>query len=134
MKKALLILAAFFLVSTFSFAQDALEEIVAAETFEKESTKTYVVIPEDQHVEDKNAKIRIEYNAAFGEARVYYETLYSTYDRAQAMNAVMLCLQDFTSDHQYYHYRYLKDDKEKFFKDDRGQRKAQYMSYVKFDR
>ena len=56
------------------------------------------------------------------------------FDRGQAMNAVLECLEDFRVEHKYNNYRYLKDDKEKYFKDDKGRRKAQYSSYVKFYR
>lgn len=138
MKKLSMILVALSLFAGIGFAQSfqayTAEDPFAAEKFEQEKTKTYLITPENQHIEDKNAKVWIEYNPAFNEARVYYETLYVTYERPQAMNTVLACLQDFTVDHQYFHYRYLKDDKEKFYKDERGQRKAQYMSYVKFDR
>lgn len=130
MKKKLLVLVLLSIFTAFSFAQAADESLVV----EQKSTTTQRIDPEKQYLEDRNARVWFEYNEAYGEARVYYETLYVTYDRAQAMNAVMRCLQDFTTDHQYYHYRYLRDDREKFFKDNKGQRKAQYMSYVKFDR
>lgn len=133
MKKTLLVLVVLSLFAAFSFGQAA-DDPLASPGVEQKATTTQRIEPEDQHLEDKNARVWFEYNEAYGEARVYYETLYVTYDRAQAMNTVMRCLQDFTTDHQYYHYRYLRDDREKFFKDDKGQRKAQYMSYVKFDR
>jgi hypothetical protein len=63
----------------------------------------------------------------------------------------LACLQDFqtrfSADKDYHYedddtdkkifsyyrsYNYLKPDRERFFKDDRGQRKAQYISHVKF--
>ncbi len=134
MKKTLLVLVVLSLFAAFSFGQTADDDPLASQVVEQKATTTQRIYPEDQHLEDKNARVWFEYNEAYWEARVYYETLYVTYDRAQAMNTVMRCLQDFTTGHQYYHYRYLRDDREKFFKDDKGQRKAQYMSYVKFDR
>lgn len=135
MKKSLIILVCLALSAGTLFAQAYKEEDpFGIEKFEAEKTKTYTIIPEKQHITDKNAKVTIEYNPTYDEVRVYYETLYVTYAKEEAMNTVLAVLQDFTKDHQYYHYRYLKDDREKYFKDDRGQRKAQYSSYVKFSR
>ena len=56
------------------------------------------------------------------------------YDKGEAMNTVIACLQDFMKDNQYYHYTYLARDREKYFKNDRGYSMAQYMSYVKMTR
>ena len=110
------------------------EDYGDAENFEANKTKTEVIIPKDFHSTDSTASIKIEYSPMYDEVRIYYECMYVTYDRGQAMNAVLECLEDFRLDHKYNLYRYLKDDKEKFFKDDRGRRKAQYNSYVKFYR
>ena len=112
----------------------ATDDITDAETFEAEKTKTEVIIPKDFHSSDQSASIKIEYSPMYDEVRIYYECMYVTYDRGEAMNAVLECLEDFRVEHKYNVYRYLKDDKEKFFKDDRGRRKAQYNSYVKFYR
>lgn len=104
------------------------------ETYEETKTKTILVVPENQHCTDKNASVRIEYNPMYDEVRIYYETLAVTYEKGEAMNTVMACLQDFQKDYQYFSYSYLKKDSEKYFKDDRGQRKAQYSSYLKLNR
>ena len=109
-------------------------DIYDAETFEAEKTTTQIIIPSEQHTVDQTATVKIEYMPMYDEARIYYECMYVTYDRGEAMNAVLECLDDFRIEHKYNVYRYLKDDKEKFFKDDRGRRKAQYNSYVKFYR
>ena len=50
------------------------------------------------------------------------------------MNTILECLADFQKEHKYYNYRYLTDDRERFFKDDNGRRKAMLISYVKFTR
>ncbi|MCR4743066.1 MAG: hypothetical protein K5866_09385 [Treponema sp.] len=134
MKKSLILVLCLALTTSFIFAQADEEDPFGIEKFEAEKTKTYRIVPEEQHCVDINAKVYIEYNPTYDEARIYYETLYVTYAKDEAMNTVMAVLQDFTKEHQYYHYKYLKDDREKYFKDDRGQRKAQYSSYVKFSR
>lgn len=138
MKKIFLLTAAM-LFSACLFAQGvtgrgASEDITDAETFEAEKTKTEIIIPKDFHSKDTSASVKIEYSPMYDEVRIYYECMYVTYDRGEAMNAVLECLEDFRVEHKYNVYRYLKDDKEKFFKDDRGRRKAQYNSYVKFYR
>ena len=104
------------------------------EKYEEGKVSTKVIIPENQHCTDKNASVKIEYSPIYDEVRIYYETLYVTYDKGEAMNTVMAVLQDFQKENKYYSYRYLKDDKEKYFKDERGQRRAQYSSYLKFSR
>ena len=110
------------------------EDYGDAENFEANKTKTEVIIPKDFHSTDTTASIKIEYSPMYDEVRIYYECMYVTFDRGQAMNAVLECLEDFRVEHKYNNYRYLKDDKEKYFKDDKGRRKAQYSSYVKFYR
>lgn len=138
MKKIFLLTAAM-MFSACLFAQGitgrgASDDITDAETFEAEKTKTEIIVPKDFHSKDTSASVKIEYSPMYDEVRIYYECMYVTYDRGEAMNAVLECLDDFRIEHKYNVYRYLKDDKEKFFKDDRGRRKAQYNSYVKFYR
>ena len=112
----------------------ATDDITDAETFEEQKTRTEIIIPKDFHTTDTTASVRIEYSPMYDEVRIYYECMYVTYDRGEAMNAVLECLNDFRVEHKYNLYRYLKDDKEKSFKDDKGRRKQQYISYVKFYR
>ena len=137
--KKIFLLTAVMLLGSCLFAQGitgrgATDDITDAETFEAEKTKTEIIIPKDFHSKDTSASVKIEYSPMYDEVRIYYECMYVTYDRGEAMNAVLECLDDFRIEHKYNVYRYLKDDKEKFFKDDRGRRKAQYNSYVKFYR
>ncbi len=135
MKKIALILACLSIFSVSLFAQSSDSEYFSEdEKYDLEKVKTVIVIPDEQHCTDRNASVKIEYSPMYDEVRIYYETLYVTYDRGEAMNTVLACLQDFQKNYKYYSYRYLKDDKERFFKDDRGQRKAQYFSYLKFSR
>ena len=137
--KKIFTLTAVLLLGACLFAQGitgkgANEDYGDAENFEANKTKTEVIIPKDFHTTDSTGSVKIEYSPMFDEVRIYYECMYVTYDRGQAMNAVLECLEDFRVEHKYNLYRYLKDDKEKYFKDDKGRRKAQYSSYVKFYR
>ena len=137
--KKLLLLAVVMLLGTCLFAQGvtgrgASEDITDIETFEAQKTRTEIIVPKDFHTEDTTASVKIEYSPMFDEVRIYYECMMVTYKKGQAMNAVLECLEDFRIEHKYNLYRYLKDDREKNFKDDRGRSKTIYSSYVKFYR
>jgi len=136
MKKLVTILAGLTVLCGCMFAQGVRpsEYDVDNETFEAEKTKTEIIVPKEQHIYDNFASVKIEYQPMFDQVRIYYETNYVTYDKGDAMNTVLECLADFQVDHQYSRYRYLRDDKEKYFKDEKGKRRAQYISTVQFIR
>lgn len=128
MKKIVAAIFVLFAVG-FVFAQEAAQD----ESPVTERT-VRVIVPEDQHVTDRTASVRIEYEPMYNEARIYYSCMYVTYDKGEAMNTVLACLQDFMVDNKYYGYSYLARDRERYFKSDRGYNMAEYMSYVKFRR
>ena len=134
MKKLLTLIACLTLFTGFLMAETISDDPFEREKFEAEKTSTYVIIPEEQHITDKNASVKIEYSPIYDEVRIYYETLYVTYDRGEAMNTVIACLQDFVKEYKYNRYTYLKPESQKIFKDDRGQRKAQWSAYLKLIR
>lgn len=134
MKKLIALFASLTIFCGLMTAQPVSDDPFEREKFEAEKTSTYVIVPEDQHCTDKNASVKIEYSPIYDEVRIYYETLYVTYDRGEAMNTVMACLQDFQKENNYFGYKYLKPESQKYFKDDRGQRKAQWSAYLKFTR
>ena len=105
MKKIFLLTAAM-MFSACLFAQGitgrgASDDITDAETFEAEKTKTEIIIPKDFHSKDTSASVKIEYSPMYDEVRIYYECMYVTYDRGEAMNAVLECLDDFRIEHKY---------------------------------
>ena len=137
--KKIFLLSIAMILGTCLFAQGITrrgsnEDYGDAEIFEADKTKTEVIIPKDFHSSDSTASVKIEYSPIYDEVRIYYECMMVTYDRGEVMNAVMECLEDFRLEHKYNYYRYLKEDKEKYFKDDKGRRKAQFIRYVKFYR
>ena len=125
MKKTLAILFTIFFIAGSAFAQSEVSALP------DEDVKV-----ENQHLdkEDKAGKVRIQYIPMVDEVRIYYKTLYTTYDSGKAMNAVLGCLEDFLKENKYYHYKYMEKDKERYFKDARGIRWAEYSSHVKFSR
>ena len=78
MKKGLIFAALLSVFATFSFAQiyDDLNAFQAEKQFEEDKAKTVAIVPQEQHLSDKNGSVRIEYNPAYDEVRIYYETLY----------------------------------------------------------
>ena len=137
MKKILSILAVFAVLMGSVFAEtigDNPDDPFERDRFEREKLTTQLITPENQHCTDKNANVKIEYQPMHDELRIYYETLYVTFDKGEAMNTVLACLQKFVKDNKYYNYKYMEDDRIKYFKDDRGQRRAMYSSHIKLIR
>ena len=137
MKKIVTLLALFALLAGSVFAEtigDNPDDPFERDRFEQEKLTTQIIVPENQHCTDKNASVKIEYQPMHDELRIYYETLYVTFDKGEAMNTVMACLQDFVKENKYYNYKYMEDDKIKYFKDERKQRRAMYSSHIKLVR
>ncbi len=133
MKKLAVALLSLFFVAGGLFAQAETGEM-PQESANKQDLSMRVIIPENQHVTDKTAKVKIEYIPMTDEARIYYTSMYVTYQLGEAMNTVLACLQDFTKQNQYYHYKYMERDKERYYKDERGISWTEYSSHVKLVR
>ena len=137
MKKILALLAVFAVLMGSVFAEtigDNPDDPFERDRFEKGKLSTQVIVPENNHCTDKNASIKIEYMPLHDELRIYYDTLYVTFDKGEAMNAVKACLEKFVKDNKYYNYKYMENDKVKSLKDDRGQKKTIYASHIKLVR
>ena len=143
MKKILSVLAVFAVLMGSVFAEtigDNPDDPFERERFEKEKLTTQVIemdlstVGLNESERDKNATVKVEYQPMHDELRIYYETLYITFDKGEAMNAVLACLQKFAKDNKYFNYKYMEDDRIKYFKDDRGQRRAMYSSHIKLIR
>ena len=133
MKKLAVAFFSLFFVIGGVFAQTEASEM-PEDTANKPDLSTKIIVPENQHITDKTAKVRIEYTPLSDEARIYYTCMYVTYQKGEAMNTVLACLQDFTKENKYYHYKYLERDRERYFKDERGISWVEYSSHLKFDR
>lgn len=133
MKKTLAVIASLLFIAGAIFAQS---EASALPDEQKVDLTKRIFTPADQHLkpEDKTGKVVIEYIPMVDEVRITYTCMYNLYEPGNAMNAIMGCLEDFTKDNHYYHYKYMERDREKYFKDNRGMRWAQYISHVKFTR
>lgn len=132
MKKviAVLLLA----IAGYAFAQS--EESALPDDEIKVDLSKKIITPENQHLnpEDKTGKIVIEYVPMVDEVRLTYTCMYNLYDQGRAMNSILGCLEDFTKENKYYHYKYMEKDREKYYKDDRGIKWTEYIVHVKFTR
>ena len=133
MKKLLLVLTTLFLVAGSVFADNETDEIFANmssdELYEEQKTKTIKIVPENQHIEDKNAKVELEFNPMYDEVRVTYTTSFASYDQGEAMNTVLAVLQDFQKEHGYTKYRYLQTPRESSYIDKNAKPKRKYTVY-----
>ena len=143
MKKILALFAVFAVLMGSVFAEtigDNPDDPFERERFEKEKLTTQTSTMDLNEVGlsaneiDKNAVVRIEYQPMHDELRIYYDTLYVTFDQGEAMNAVMAYLQKFVKDNKYYQYKYMEADKTKPYKDERKQRRVVYSSHIKLVR
>ena len=131
MKKGFLVLFSLFFCLGSLFAQD-LSGIV--DNANKVDLSTKFITPKDQHTADKTATVKIEYMPMVNELRIYYTSMYVTYDAGEAMNSIQACLKDFIKEYQYYNYKYMERDRERYFKNERGFNMAQYVSHVQLIR
>lgn len=129
MKKFLALFAALMCFTGYAFS-DEVSDLLK----EPEDTMTRTIVPEDQHVTNKTAKVQLEYTPYTDEVHIYYTCMAVSYDQGEAMNSVLACLQDFQKQNQYYSYKYLRKDSVRYFKDDKNLKWATYSSFVKFYR
>ena len=94
---------------------------------------TRTIVPENQHVENKTASVRLEYTPLTDEVIAYYKVLAVSYDPGEAMNAILECLNDFKMQNQYDSYKHLHNYNVKYFKDENGLRWAEHREWVKFN-
>lgn len=134
MKRTIAIILSLFVATGFAFAQSEASALPEDEIKVDLTKKT--IIPENQHLdpEDKTGKVEIEYIPMVDEVRINYTSMYNLYEQGRAMNAIIGCLEDFTKENNYYHYKYMEKDRERYYKDNRGIKWAQYSAHVKFIR
>lgn len=147
MKRIIAAVISLFVAAGFSFAQS--EASALPDDGIKVNLTKKTITPENQHLlpEDKTGKVVIEYIPMTDEARVYYTCMYESYEKGRAMNAILGCLEDFIADSRnpeksvtegrdYYRYRYMDKDRERYFrdKDNRRLKHAEYSVHVKFIR
>ncbi|MCR4627500.1 MAG: hypothetical protein K5640_07630 [Treponema sp.] len=119
--------------------------VVCAAVFAQESydikeekpidTSVQIITPKNIHSDIRTATVKIEYTPMVDEVRIYYACLDVQFDESDAMNSILACLKDFQAENQYFGYKYLSNNRTRFYKDSKtGYKMAQYYSYVKFYR
>ena len=130
MKKFFAVITAMLCLTGAVFA-DEVEDLLK----EPVGNEIQTIIPEDQHVTNKTAKVRLEYTPLTDEVRLYYTCAAVQFDQGEAMNTALAVLKDFQEKKQYYSYKYMRRDSVKYYKDEKtGFKWAQYFSYVRFQR
>lgn len=130
MKKFFAVAAA----ALFCFAGTAVAEDASDLLSAPQDSLTRTITPEDQHVTNKTASVKMEYTPLTDEVIVYYTVLAVSYDQGEAMNSILECLNDFKTQYGYYSYKYLKKDSVKYFKDEKGMKWATHRQWVKFSK
>ena len=130
MKKFFAVITAMLCLTGAVFA-DEVEDLLK----EPESNEIETIIPEDQHVTNKTAKVILEYTPLTHEVRLYYTCASVMFDQGEAMNTALAVLKDFQEKYKYYSYKYMRRDSVKYYKDEKtGFKWTQYFSYVRFQR
>lgn len=139
MKKIFAILVCMATMS-FVFAQDATTEELINPKDPMDKT-VQIIVPENQRIttnpetgKPKPASVKIEFMQNYDEVHVYYTCLDVAFDKGDAMVTIADVLEDFKVQHDYKKYTYLKRDKTRHYKDERGIKMAEMLSCVKFYR
>ena len=139
MKKIFAILVCMATMS-FVFAQDATTEELINPKDPTDKT-VQIIVPENQRIttnpetgKPKPASVKIEFMQNYDEVHVYYTCLDVAFDKGDAMVTIADVLEDFKVQHDYKKYTYLKRDKTRHYKDERGIKMAEMLSCVKFYR
>jgi len=139
MKKIFTILVCMATMS-FVFAQDATTEELVNPKDPMDKT-VQIIVPENQRIttnpetgKPKPASVKIEFMQNYDEVHVYYTCLDVAFDKGDAMVTIADVLEDFKVQHDYKKYTYLKRDKTRHYKDERGIKMAEMLSCVKFYR
>ena len=138
MKKIFAILACMTALTCF-YAQDSVDDIVNPKN-PMDRTIT-VIVPENQRLttnpetgKQKPASVKIEYIENYDEARIYYTCLDVAFEKSEAMITIADIIEDFMKEHGYFKYTYLKRDKTRHYKDDRGVKMGEMLCVIKFYR
>ena len=125
---------------SFVFSQDATTEELINPKDPMDKT-VQIIVPENQRIttnpetgKPKPASVKIEFMQNYDEVHVYYTCLDVAFDKGDAMVTIADVLEDFKVQHDYKKYTYLKRDKTRHYKDERGIKMAEMLSCVKFYR
>ena len=86
---------------------------------------------EEMHPKAHSVTLKLEWTPISGEATFTYTCLQASFDVGEAMNVAIAVYEEFARDNNFKHYKYVRKDRKKYFKD--GDIKmATYTSRVVF--
>lgn len=139
MKKIFAILACCTAISCFYAQEATTEELVNPKNPMDRTVQT--IVPENQRIsvnpdtgKQRPASVKIDYFENYDEVHVYYTCLDVAFDKSEAMITIADVLEDFQKEHEYVKYTYIRRDKVRYYRDERGLKMAEMLSRVKFHR
>ena len=115
MKRKLLILLITLLISLFTLHS---EEVINNEEEKIESLQTSIEVYKIQNTysEHDTVKVIIYYYPLTKQARIIYDDEFEVFDYSDAAVSLKCCLEEFTKQIGYKHYKHYRDDDERNFK------------------
>ena len=86
---------------------------------------------EEMHPKAHSVTLKLEWTPISGEATFTYTCLQASFDVGEAMNVAIAVYEEFAHDNNFKHYKYVRKDRKKYFKDG-DMKMATYMSRVVF--
>ena len=86
---------------------------------------------EEMHPKASSVTLKLEWTPISGEATFTYTCLQASFDVGEAMNVAIAVYEEFARDNGFKHYKYVRKDKKKYFKDG-DMKMATYTSRVVF--
>ena len=86
---------------------------------------------EEMHPKAHSVTLKLEWTPISGEATFTYTCLQASFDVGEAMNVAIAVYEEFARDNNFKHYKYVRKDKKKYFKDG-DMKMATYTSRVVF--
>ena len=86
---------------------------------------------EEMHPKAHSVTLKLAWTPISGEATFTYTCMQASFDVGEAMNVAIAVYEEFAKDNNFKHYKYVRKDKKKYFKDG-DMKMATYMSRVVF--
>ena len=130
MKRKLLILLIAWLLPLFTLSG---EEVITNKEAKIESTQTSIEVYKIQNTysEHDTVKVTIYYYPLTKQARIVYDDNYEVFDYLDAAVSLKSCLEEFTKQIGYKHYKHCRGDEERNFKF-KNKKYTRIVSFVNF--
>ena len=130
MKRKLLILLIIWLLPLFVLSG---EEVIINKEAKIESTQTSIEVYKikNTYSEHDTVKVTIYYYPLTKQARIVYDDNYEVFDSLDATVSLKFCLEEFTKEIGYIHYKHYRGDEERNFKF-KNKKYTRIVSFVNF--